>query len=137
MKCYPVDSGLRNAVSFKFSDDLGKLAESSVLTELKRRGKEVYFWKNKKEADFIVKEGNRLTAINVTYTDAPQKREKEGLLEFRENYPGTELMIITKELEQTDEDGIRHIPLWKWLLGWTESEDRTIAANSAFKQPMA
>lgn len=38
MKCYPIDTGLRNAVSFKFSNDFGKLAENAVLTELKRSG---------------------------------------------------------------------------------------------------
>ncbi len=118
MKCYAIDTGLRNAVSFKFSNDLGKLAENVVLTELKRRGQEVYFWKGKKEVDFIVREGNKLTAINVAYTDTPHKRETEGLMEFKENYTDAKLTLITKELEQT-EKGIKHIPLWKWLLNNT------------------
>jgi len=61
MKCYSIDTGLRNAVSFRFSDDLGKLAENIVLIELKRRGKEVYFWKGKREIDFIVREESSLT----------------------------------------------------------------------------
>jgi len=33
MKAYSIDIGLRNAVSFKFSEDYGKLAENVVLTE--------------------------------------------------------------------------------------------------------
>ncbi|MEW6328964.1 MAG: ATP-binding protein [Candidatus Micrarchaeota archaeon] len=117
MKCYSVDNGLRNAVAFKFSDDLGRLAENAVLVELKRRGKEVYFWKGRKEVDFVLREGNKLTAINTTYTDKIPEREKEGLLEFKEKYGDAKLVIITKELEQTDVDGIDYIPLWKWLLG--------------------
>ena len=116
MKCYSIDTGLRNAVSFKFSDDLGKLAENAALVELKRRGCEAYFWKGKREVDFIVRKGNKLTAINVAYTDTPHKREKEGLMEFKEKYKDAKLVIITKELEQTSEDGIEHVPLWKWLL---------------------
>ena len=116
MKCYSIDTGLRNAVSFKFSEDLGKLAENIVLIELKRRGEEVYFWSGKKEVDFIVREGNKLTAMNITYTNDVSKREKEGLLDFREKYKNAELVIITKELEQTDENKIKYIPLWKWLL---------------------
>ena len=116
MKCYSIDTGLRNAVSFKFSDDLGKLAENTALVELKRRGCEAYFWKGKREVDFIVRKGNKLTAINVAYTDTPHKREKEGLMEFKEKYKDAKLVIITKELEQTSEDGIEHVPLWKWLL---------------------
>src|SRR4030042_2575045 len=117
MKCYSIDTGLRNTVSFKFSDDLGKLSENIVLIELKRRNKEVYFWKGKREVDFIVRQDSNLTAINVTYTDEIAPREKEGLLEFKEKYKNVHLVIITKELEQTDADGIKYIPLWRWLLG--------------------
>jgi len=118
MKCYSIDTGLRNAVSFKFSEDLGKLVENIVLIELKRRGEEVYFWGGKKEVDFIVREENKLTAMNITFTNDVPKREKEGLLEFREKYKNAELVIITKELEQTDENKIKYIPLWKWLLSF-------------------
>ncbi len=116
MKCYSIDTGLRNAVSFKFSEDLGKLAENAVLVELKRREKETYFWKGKNEVDFVTREGNELTAMNVTYTDKMPEREKKGLLEFREKYRNAKLMMITKDLEQTDEDRVNYIPLWKWLL---------------------
>ena len=116
MKCYSIDTGLRNAVSFKFSEDLGKLAENLVVIECKRRGEEVYFWKGKREVDFIKRSENRLTAINVTYTDKIPSREIEGLLEFKELHPKAKLVLITKDLEWTDEHNIRYIPLWKWLL---------------------
>jgi len=117
IKCYPIDVGLRNAVSFKFSDDLGKLAEATVLLELKRKGLNPFFWKGKNEVDFVCMEGDELTAINVTYADNINKREKKGLLEFREKYPRAKLMLITGELETVTEEGIYYIPLWKWLLG--------------------
>ncbi|MEW6528969.1 MAG: ATP-binding protein [Candidatus Micrarchaeota archaeon] len=117
MKCYSIDTGLRNAVSFKFSDDFGKLAENIVLTELKRNGQDVYFWKGKKEVDFVIRNMDKLTAINVAYTDIPHKRETDGLIEFKEKYKDANLVLITKELEQTDEKHIKYIPLWKWLLG--------------------
>jgi len=116
MKCYSIDTGLRNTVSFKFSDDLEKLSENIVLIELKRRNKEVYFWRGKREVDFIVRDESNLTAINVTFTDEIAPREREGLVEFKEKYENVHLVIITKELEQTDADGIKYIPLWKWLL---------------------
>ncbi|MDI6736969.1 MAG: ATP-binding protein [Nanoarchaeota archaeon] len=117
MKCYSIDTGIRNAVAFKFSDDWGKLAENAVLVELKRRGEDVYFWKNKKEVDFIVKAQDRLTAINVSYTDSVPKRETEALLEFSEMHGSAKLIVITKDTEKTDERGIIYVPLWKWLLG--------------------
>ena len=117
MKCYSIDTGLRNAVAFKFSDDRGKLAENAVLVELKRRGEDVYFWKNKREVDFIVKGQDGLTAINVSYADSIPKRETEALLEFRNEYGDAKLVIITRDTEKTDENGIAYVPLWKWLLG--------------------
>jgi uncharacterized protein len=116
MKCFSIDTGLRNSVSFKFSEDLGKLSENLVLIELKRRNKDVYFWRGKKEVDFIIRNENKLTAINVTYTNNIPDREKEGLLEFKQKYKQSDLLIITKELEETGENGIHYIPLWKWLL---------------------
>ena len=116
-KIYCIDNGLRNAVSFKFSKDDGKLAENLVFVELKRRDKYVYYWKNKNEVDFIIKnKDNKLTAINVSYSDDAKEREMNGLKELKKKYDKTEeLIIITKDLEK-EENGIKFIPLWKWLL---------------------
>ena len=54
-KVYSIDNGLLNAVSFKFSDDKGKAMEQAVFLELKRKGKEIYFYKERYECDFVVK----------------------------------------------------------------------------------
>ena len=118
-KIYCIDNGLRNAVSFRFSEDEGKFAENLVFVELLRSGATPFYWKKKKEVDFVVKgPDNLLTAINVSYTDAIHEREKEGLREFAAEYGEMEkeLIILTKDTEQTD-DNINLIPLWKWLLG--------------------
>ena len=116
-KIYCIDTGLRNAVSFKFSEDLGKLAENAVLIELKRREKDAYYWSNKGEVDFIVKnKDNSLTAINVSYTNEINERESKALLEFKKQFDKTkELIILTRDLEKK-EKGIKFIPLWRWLL---------------------
>ncbi|MBU0496865.1 MAG: ATP-binding protein [Candidatus Thermoplasmatota archaeon] len=116
IKAYAIDTGLRNAVSFKFSQDLGKLAENLVLIELKRQGKNIYFWKGKNEVDFVIHDQNTLTALNVTYTDAISQREKKGLLEFKQHYSNAQLILLTKENEFTDDHNITALPLWKWLL---------------------
>ena len=69
-KIYCIDNGLRNAVSFKFSKDEGKLAENLVFIELERREKELYYWDDKCEVDFVIKNrDNSLTAINVSYSN--------------------------------------------------------------------
>jgi uncharacterized protein len=118
-KIYCIDNGLRNAVSFKFSKDEGKLVENSVFIEFKRRKKEVYYWHNskKQEVDFVIKnKDSSLSAINVSYTNDINKREINGLLEFKKEFKQCkELIILTKDLEKK-EKGIKFIPLWKWLL---------------------
>jgi len=116
-KIYCIDNGLRNTVSFKFSKDEGRLGENLVFIELKRRNKDVYYWKKKNEVDFVIKEPTqKLTAINVCYSDEIDEREIKGLLEFKREFKKTkELIIITKDMEKK-EQGIQFMPLWKWLL---------------------
>ncbi|HJH28592.1 MAG TPA: ATP-binding protein, partial [Methanosarcinaceae archaeon] len=118
-KVYCADNGLRNAVSFSFSKDEGRLAENLVFLELKRRGKEPYYWKNTGEVDFVFSDDeNMLHAVNVSYTDDLAEREMKALFEFAEEF-GTkvkDLILLTKDTEKS-EDGIRFVPLWKWMLG--------------------
>ena len=116
-KIYCIDNGLRNAVSFKFSKDVGKLAENLVFIELKRQEKEVFYWKGKGEVDFIIKNKDRsLTILNVSYIDEIDEREIRSLLEFKKEFNKTkELILLTKNVEKK-EKGIKFIPLWKWLL---------------------
>ena len=117
-KIYCIDNGLRNAVSFRFSEDEWKLAENLVFIELLRSGATPFYWKKKKEVDFVVKgPDNLLTAINVSYTDAIPARERDGLQEFAEEFGDKvkEMIILTKDNEQVT-DNINLIPLWKWLL---------------------
>lgn len=116
-KIYCIDNGLRNAVSFKFSKDEGKLAENLVFVELKRREKEFYYWKNNGEVDFILKTKNQsLVAINVSYTDEIDEREIKSLIEFKKKFKkARNLLLLTKDIEKK-EKGITFIPLWKWLL---------------------
>lgn len=117
-KIYCIDNGLRNSISFKFSEDEGRLAENLVFLELKRRGHEPYYWNKKGEVDFVVKNrDNSLTAINVSFTNDIDERESRALLEFSDEFKPkvNELILLTKNTEKT-EDGIAFIPLWKWLL---------------------
>lgn len=118
-KIYCIDNGLRNAVSFRFSKDVGQLAENLVFVELLQREKEPYYWKGKGEVDFVIKnEDGSLGAINVSYTNDIDEREVSGLNEFREQFRDkvVELIVLTKDVGQS-KGGIRFVPLWKWMLG--------------------
>jgi len=117
-KIYCIDNGMRNAVSFTFSQDIGLLAENLVFIRLVQLGADPYYWSGKHEVDFVLKNPDgTLDAINVSYTDTPDEREYAGLREFfiKYNSKVRSRLLITRDLER-ETDGIRCIPLWKWLL---------------------
>ncbi|MBM3198850.1 MAG: ATP-binding protein [Chlamydiae bacterium] len=124
-KVYMADVGLAGAVSFRFSEDFGRILETLVHSELKRRKKIIYFHKQKHECDFLVKEELRISeALQVTRTLVDpdvHKREVLGLLEAMEAYQLKEGLILTleeegEEIVQEDKK-ILIMPVWKWLLG--------------------
>ena len=124
-KIYSVDSALSNSVAFKFSENIGHIYENLVFIELRRRNKEIFYWKSKKnqEVDFVIKRGLKIEeAIQVCFSLAEKKvrdREIKGLLAAENELNVNNLVIITddeegeKEIEGTT---INIIPLWKWLL---------------------
>jgi predicted AAA+ superfamily ATPase len=86
-KVYCIDTGLRNIASFRFSEDTERLVENMVFMELKRRGKEIYYWSGKGEVDFVLIEGlhvNELIQVCWNIYDGDKK--------------------------------IKYMPMWKWLL---------------------
>lgn len=124
-KAYCVDNGLKNAVSFRISEDKGRLYENAVLMELKRRGKEVYYWKDekKREIDFLIKDSEKITQLiqvcgNLGDTKT-KEREIKNLAEGMSQFKLKSGMIITENYEgeeTVDDKKIAYIPLWKWLL---------------------
>jgi len=125
-KVYAVDTGLINAVSFKFSENIGRLMENLVFLELLRRRSykfadyEIYYWKDAKgEVDFVVKSENKVTQlIQVTYELNKENFEREvaPLLKASKELKCKELLLITWDQEDTTKEGVKIMPLWKWLL---------------------
>lgn len=91
--------------------------ENAVYQELRRSGRECFYWKGKNEVDFVFRGEKGLSGINVSYGSEIKDREVKGLIEFKDNFDEkvSELAIITKDIEK-EEKGIRFVPLWKWLL---------------------
>ena len=122
-KIYVIDTGLRNAVSFKFSADIGRYLENMIFIELKRRQKEVFFYKTKEnyEVDFLLHE-NPVQLIQVTYsmldTETAQ-REKRALFSAMKELNVKQSLIITYNEYDTikkKEFTINVVPVWRWLL---------------------
>ena len=118
-----IDPALIRITGFRISEDRGRLLENIVFLHLKMQMKDIYFHKEKKECDFVLREGNQIVqAIQVTTNlSEPEvrKREIEGLTEAMNTYHLREGIILTENEQQTIEmEGrlISVIPIWKWLL---------------------
>lgn len=131
-KVYSIDTGLSNNVGFKFSKDIGRLAENIVALHLKilqsdNPDIEIYYWKNHygdKEVDFVIKESERINQlIQVCWNiedEGTKKREIDSILKAMEGFGLDKGIIITGDYEEEEvikNRRIVYIPLWKWLCG--------------------
>ncbi len=123
-KIYAGDNSFLKTVSFSFSDNTGQKLENLVFLHLIRKGYEVYYHLDKKECDFVIKEGIKITgAIQVSadiLDPVVRKREISGLIEAIEKYKLEKGLILTMETEEPeliiDDKRIEIVPVWKWIL---------------------
>ncbi len=121
-KIYGIDTGLITTLSMSFSKDKGRLLENKVFIHLKRMGKEIYYYQQKGECDFIVSKNNHVEfAAQVCYDLTPENldRELNGLLEAMAELNLQEGYIFTMDQQEQLEKGgkkIQVIPVWKWML---------------------
>jgi predicted AAA+ superfamily ATPase len=121
-KIYLLDTGF-SLLSTEFSENRGKLLENAVAVEMFKRQVECFYYKGRRECDFIVKKGMKPeAAIQVCWELAPKNeaREFRGLREAMSALAIDEGSILTnndEEKELTFEGAkIRIMPVWKWLL---------------------
>ena len=129
-KVYSIDSGLSNAIGFRFTKNSGKLMENIVATELKIRqsfepGTEIYYWKDQsgREVDFLVKDGLEVSELiqvcQYISNLGTKEREVKGLVKAMEEFNLESGLIITEDFEDEEKienKNIIYVPLWKWLL---------------------
>lgn len=129
-KVYSIDTGLSNAIGFRFSENTGRLAENIVFIELKRRQTftpdlELFYWKDihHREVDFVLKEGTKVTQlIQVCWNvEDPKTKEREtrSLAKAIDELKAQDALVITEEYEGEEkvrDHSIRFMPLWKWLI---------------------
>lgn len=122
-KIYIIDNGFASNISFKFSENRGRLLENLVFLELKRNRKEIYYHYENNECDFIIFDKGEITqAIQVTDNlndEKTRKREIAGLIDAMKTYNLKEGLILTDdELGEFIQDGFKITvkPIWRWLL---------------------
>jgi predicted AAA+ superfamily ATPase len=121
-KIYVIDNGLRNEMAFNFSHDEGRLLENLVFIELRRRQMEIFYYKDKKECDFLIKDKNKIvSAIQVTKIFDKYNRERElaGLEDALEKFNLKQGLILTigeEEEIKIKKKKIKILPVWKWLI---------------------
>lgn len=110
-KVYVMDMGLYTENSISTSDNMGRRLENLIFLHLRRKHKQIFYYKDKGECDFIVMEKNVVKeAIQVclTINDENFDREYNGLLGAMQSFGLKEGSIVT--LNQSDifeKDGIR------------------------------
>ena len=103
-KVYSLDNGITSTISLSFSEDNGRKLENLVYQQLRRKNQEIYYFKGKKECDFVVRSKNQsIQLIQVCYdlTIDNKDREINGLLEAMDFFELKEGIIDT--FDQQDE----------------------------------
>ncbi len=103
-KIYAIDNGFVRVNSTGFSDDYGRLLENYVFLELRKRYREIFYFRETGECDFLIKEKTAvILAIQVCYQVDTRNKEREinGLIEAMDTFKIKEGYILT--FSQTDE----------------------------------
>lgn len=124
-KIYAIDTGLVNAVTFKYSHNFGRMLENAVFLELLRRERQVYYWKAKNgyEVDFVIMEDLKVKELVQVVWDVSDKknlrREERALLKAMEEFKLRKGLILTKDYstrKEAENKEILYKPAWLWML---------------------
>ncbi len=121
-KIYSIDNGLSNVNSAFFSEDRGRMLENVVFINLRKKYNAIFYFQEKNECDFVVKEGTKIVeAIQVCYNlnEDNKDREIRGLIETMEKFRLKESLILTYDQEdelKVNNKKIKVLPVWRWLL---------------------
>ena len=108
-KVYAIDTGLINVNSKSFSGDHGRILENLVFLNLRRKGKEIYYFSEKGECDFVTfDKGSVNQVLQVCYELNPDNldRELSGLFEAISFFDLDKGAIITQsQTDRFEKDG--------------------------------
>jgi len=121
-KIYAIDTGFIKCNSLSFSENIGRMLENALFISLKRSSKEIYYFQENHECDFVIKSGNDIShAYQACYHLHADNKEREinGLLEAMNSFNLNTGYIITynqKDKITFENKTIHVIPAWRWML---------------------
>jgi predicted AAA+ superfamily ATPase len=121
-KVYAIDTGMISVNSMSFSDDRGRKLENLVYLHLRRKYKEIYYFSEKRECDFIVvRNGVAVEALQVCFNLTPDNfdRELDGIVEaltFLNLQEGKIITVHQKDRYEKDGKVVEAIPCHEFLL---------------------
>lgn len=96
-KYYPIDLGLRGAVVSKTGLDAGKKLEMAVFLFLRRKYRDLSYWRGKGEVDFVIRDGGAITPWQVSW-DGMKPRHERAVKEFQAEFPqANPVVVVTRE----------------------------------------
>ena len=108
-KIYCIDNGLARINTVSFTEDRGRLLENMVFLYLRRQTKEVFYFQEDHECDFVVFKQKKLTGLYQVCWRLDQdnmERETSGLLEAMKFFNVDRGSIITmNQSDKFDIDG--------------------------------
>ena len=121
-KYYIVDTGLIGAMKAKNDAEKGFMLENAVFMSLRRGFNKIEYYNTSKgeEVDFFVTDratgDQRLVQVSYRMDDERTRgREFSALVSSRRETGIDDCTIVTWD-EEGEEDGVRIVPAWKWLL---------------------
>lgn len=102
-KTYIIDNGLLSAIEFSVSQNKGKLLENFVFLEFLKSEKEIFYYKQNYECDFIISQNGIYIPVQVSYVisdEKTRKRELNGLIEACRYVNATYGLVITNDHEE-------------------------------------
>jgi predicted AAA+ superfamily ATPase len=121
-KVYAIDPTFSHRLGFNFSPNTGRVLENIVFLELLRRGKEIFYHKEKRECDFVVQTGLEITeVIQVAYQVNMDNCEREylGLEEAMKSYHVDSGLLLVDDIELNClplNPAIKVMKVYHWLL---------------------
>ncbi|MBE6397693.1 MAG: ATP-binding protein [Lentisphaerae bacterium] len=121
-KYYLIDSGLIRAMCVKNDAERGWMLENIVYMALRRGGGKISYIANADgtEVDFHVRDrsthGERLVQVSYAMSDAATFNRETNAIKFARQKKGIHDCTIVTWDDEGEIDGIRIMPVWKWLL---------------------